>query len=171
MLLGKWHFVSSVSSSGWNSHVFSQVLHWLTTVFSAHLFACELCTGRYCKGAFDHCCKISDLSFISYCAVAEFCMCVTPINDKSLSCLATSIHVWVLLLEQCFVTVMDVLSCFKLLVLPQPLIPASDVLSFLCPPVISCAAVERLELALQRLSINVSHWREANLRQRSVNRG
>lgn len=35
MLLGKWYFLSSVNSSAWNSHVFSQVLCWLTTVFSA----------------------------------------------------------------------------------------------------------------------------------------
>lgn len=91
-------------------HMYS--LHWLTTVFSAHHFGCELCTGRHWKGAFDLCCKISGLSFINCCAVAEFCIVFNTYNDKSRSCLATSIHVWVLLLEQCFVTVMDALSWF-----------------------------------------------------------
>lgn len=47
-------------------------------IFNPIIFGCELCTGRHWKGAIDHCCEISDPNFIISCAIAEFCMCVTP---------------------------------------------------------------------------------------------
>lgn len=125
-----------------------------------HHFGCELCTARHWKGAFDHCCKISDLNFIMYCAIAELCMCVTPYNDKSLRnkhpCMSSAM--WTVFCNSHGCTVVFLITCS--VTASHSYFPASDVLSFLCPLVISPAVMERSELALQRLAINdVSHWR------------
>lgn len=174
MLLGKLHFLSSVNSSGWNSHMFSQVLYWLTTVFSAlSSLGMSFVLSHVGKVLLITIINLKWSRFYHLVCSAEFGVCDTY-NGKSLSCLATSIRVWILLLEQCIEIVTDALFCFQLLVLPHFLI-LSFLLLMLFPFSVlwwSPLLLMRAELAFWRLSIPaVSHWRGGNLGQHGISRG
>lgn len=155
--------------------MFSQVLCWLTTVFSApsslgmsfvlaHVGKVLLITIVNLKWSqFYH--------LVCYCwiwSVWHLQWQITELLSNKHPCMNSA--AWTVFWNSHRCTVL--FSTTHSVSLSHSRFLASDVLSFLCPLVISPAANERSELAFWRLSIGaVSHWREANLGQHGISRG